>query len=465
MPEARKGWENACRRLRAELGEAKFSSWFGRVEIDRLNGQAIHLTVPTKFLKQWIQQHFAEKVRAALITEMPSLVDVVIEVRSSARIAERESGASAQPVAALAPTHKKAQAAAMEEAGERAVLAGSPLDRRLTFETFLVGVSNQMAHAASRRIAEAPSGEPLLFNPLYLHSAVGLGKTHLAQAVAQAAAANGRRVVYLTAEKFMYGFVTALKSQNAIAFKDALRAIDVLIIDDIQFLNGKVIQQEFCHVLNSLLDSGKQVVVAADRPPVELESLDERVKSRLAGGLSVEIGSFDEELRYAILCARIARHSGVQAPEPVLRYVARVIDTNGRDLEGAVNRLVGRVMLTGASVTLEAAEKAISDLVRMREPKKVKIDDIQKLVAGHYNVSRADLLSSRRTASVVRPRQIAMYLAKTLTLRSLPEIGRRFGGRDHTTVLHAVRKIEGMVNADTALAQDLELLKRMLTEI
>ncbi|MEN9708837.1 MAG: hypothetical protein RIQ68_1245, partial [Pseudomonadota bacterium] len=307
-----------------------------------------------------------------------------------------------------------------------------------------------------------------IYNPLYIHASVGLGKTHLIQAIAHCAGESGRRVIYLTAEKFMYGFVSALKAQTAIAFKEKLRAIDVLVIDDVQFLQGKSIQQEFCHTLNALIDAGRQVVIAADRPPSDLESLDERVRSRLAGGLCVEMGSLDEALRIKILETRIAAARVTQptfeVPAPVITFVARSIQTNGRDLDGAVNRLLAHVTLTGAPLSVETAETAIRDLVRTREPKRVKIEDIQKLVATHFNVSRADILSSRRTATVVRPRQIAMYLAKVLTLRSLPEIGRRFGGRDHTTVLHAVRKIEGLSNKDGQLNEELELLKRMLMD-
>jgi chromosomal replication initiator protein len=295
-----------------------------------------------------------------------------------------------------------------------------------------------------------------------------LGKTHLLQAVAHAASSERRRVIYLTAERFMYGFVSALKAQTAIAFKEKLRAIDVLVIDDIQFLQGKSIQQEFCHTLNALIDSRRQIVTAADRPPGDLESLDERVKSRLAGGLCIEIGALDERLRIKILEARIAAakqiHPGFDVPSPVVAYVASAIRTNGRDLDGAVNRLLAHASLNGAPISIETAELAIRDLVRTPEPKRVKIEDIQKLVATHFNVNRADILSSRRTASVVRPRQIAMYLAKVLTPRSLPEIGRRFGGRDHTTVLHAVRKIAGLVTTDATLSEEIELLKRVLLE-
>lgn len=473
------GWKKVCRRLRAELGDAKFDSWFGRIELDRVEGNTAFLSVPTKFLKSWIQLHYVDRIHAILSTELPAIAEIDISVRSSVRGAARSTGATLPPQLLKDPTStetiksradlKVSSFSSLSESMDGGGVVGSPLDRRMTFDTFLVGESNRMAHAAALRIARATAGDAVEFNPLYLHANVGLGKTHLVQAVAQSAENAGRKVVYLTAEKFMYGFVTSLKSQNAIAFKESLRSIDVLIIDDVQFLNGKIIQHEFGHVLNSLLDQGKQVVVAADRPPLDLESLDDRIRSRLTGGLCLELNSLDEELRLAILRARIAvaqkRQAGFVVPENVLRYVAHTIDTNGRDLEGAVNRMLARVTLTGVALTVESAELAIRDLVRTRDPKKVKIEDIQKLVANHYNVSRADLLSSRRTAAVVRPRQIAMFLSKILTPRSLPEIGRRFGGRDHTTVLHAVRKIEGLSSTDKSLAQDLEFLKRLLTEI
>jgi chromosomal replication initiator protein len=348
-------------------------------------------------------------------------------------------------------------------------LGGSPLDPRLTFETFVVGRCNTLAHAAARQVAQSRRNDPVMFNPLYIHAGVGLGKTHLLQSLAWSGnTSSDRKVLYLTAEKFMYGFVSALRAQNAIAFKEALRAIDVLVIDDLQFLQGKSTQAEFCHTLNALIDAGRQVVVAADRPPADLESLEERVRSRLAGGLVVEMGSMGEELRLEILKARAAaakqHHPGFDVPAPVLAFIAKSVTHNGRDLEGALNRLLAHSKLTGQPITLEMAEREIRDLIRPQEPRRVKIEDIQRVVARQYNVTRADLLSSRRTANVVRPRQVAMYLAKTLTLRSLPEIGRRFGGRDHTTVLHAVRKIESLVSTDTALADEIELLKRQLQD-
>ncbi|MDB5641853.1 MAG: dnaA [Hyphomicrobiales bacterium] len=478
-------WQRVCRRLRAEVGEDVFNSWFGRLELDEIQDDVARLSVPTKFLKSWIQSHYTDRIVTALASEVHGVGSLAIVVRTSGRVvaarpvelpvlARFEDGAQRVASNLFAPPSATAQRREPETIGretkhlESEALGGSPLDRRLTFASFLVGKSNQLAHAAAQRVAQAPASEAPLYNPLYIHASVGLGKTHLIQAVAHTATDVGRRVIYLTAEKFMYGFVSALKAQTAIAFKEKLRAIDVLVIDDVQFLQGKSIQQEFCHTLNALIDAGRQVVIAADRPPSELESLDERVRSRLAGGLCVEMGSLDEALRVKILETRIAVARASQptfeVPAAVVSFVARSIQTNGRDLDGAVNRLLAHVTLTGTALTVETAEIAIRDLVRTREPKRVKIEDIQKLVATHFNVSRADILSSRRTATVVRPRQIAMYLAKVLTLRSLPEIGRRFGGRDHTTVLHAVRKIEGLANQDNQLSEELELLKRMLTD-
>jgi chromosomal replication initiator protein len=479
-------WTAICHRLRAELGEAVFSSWFARLELENLSEDVAHLSVPTKFLKNWIQTHYADRILTAFAGEYRSVKQIVIGVRSSSRpmiarasdterpaefaatleVASKPS-ASADPQRFSTPhAHAKGRASARE--AEVETLAGSPLDKRLNFSTFLVGRSNQLAHASAQDVAFAQPGEALRFNPLYIHAAVGLGKTHLLQAIAHAATAAKRRVIYLTAEKFMHGFVCALKAETAIAFKEKLRGIDILVIDDVQFLQGKSIQQEFCHTLNALIDARRQIVIASDRPPADLESLDERVRSRFAGGLCVEMGGLDENLRIKLLEARVAAakllHPNFEIVPAVLAYVASVIQTNGRDLDGAVNRLVAHACLTGVPLSVETTEAAIRDLVRTREPKRVKIEDIQKLVASHYNVTKADILSARRTANVVRPRQIAMYLAKTLTPRSLPEIGRRFGGRDHTTVLHAVRKIEALAGADGRLSEEIDLLKRLLTE-
>src|SRR6202049_3465870 len=467
-------WSRVKQRLRVEVGYDIFSSWFARMDLDGIEDDVVRLSVPTRFLKSWIQAHYAERVLACWKSEQPVVRRIEVSVRSAVlrnnctkpkpERSESARDSREYPMKSADHRHFMVPAATQQEAP-----GGSPLDPRLPFDLFVVGRSNTLAHAAANQVAKARRGEAVMFNPLYIHAGVGVGKTHLLHAIAWAGnSGNGRKVLYLTAERFMYGFVSALKTQTAIAFKEALRAIDVLVIDDLQFLQGKSTQAEFCHTLNALIDAGRQVVIAADRPPSDLESLDDRVRSRLAGGLVLEMGSLGEELRLGILKSRVAaaraHHASFDVPEPVLDYLARTITHNGRDLEGAITRLLPPSKLNAQPVTLEMAEREVRDLIRPQEPKRIKIEDIQRVVARQYNVSRSDLLSSRRTANVVRPRQVAMYLAKTLTLRSLPEIGRRFGGRDHTTVLHAVRKIEALVAKDTALCEEVESLKRQLQE-
>ena len=464
-------WSRVKGRLRSSVGEDVYSSWFARMDLESVQDESVHLSVPTRFLKSWIQTHYSDKVLSCWQAELPEVNRVDLTVRSPVRCAVPAKEAPA-PVESRRdeqrPSAERSNGATPVSANHDA-LGGSPLDPRLTFASFVVGRSNTLAHAAAKQVAEGRRGDPVMFNPLYIHSGVGLGKTHLLQAVTWAGnAGTERKVLYLTAEKFMYGFVAALKTQTSLAFKEALRGIDVLVIDDLQFLQGKTTQAEFCHTLNALIDAGRQVVVAADRPPADLESLDERVRSRLAGGLVVEMAPLGEDLRLGILRSRVVaartHHVSFDVPQPVLEYLARTITHNGRDLEGAINRLLAHSKLNNQPVTLEMPEHQVRDLIRPSEPKRIKIEDIQRIVARQYNVSRSDLLSSRRTANVVRPRQVAMYLAKTLTLRSLPEIGRRFGGRDHTTVLHAVRKIEGLVSKDTTLSDEVESLKRQLQE-
>jgi chromosomal replication initiator protein len=465
-------WDKVCRRLRAEIGEDVYTSWFTSIALEPGTGESVRLSVPTRFLRNWIQSHYGERLLTLCREEFQSVRKIDLLVRTAlARTAPPEPrGGRADQMAGerpLGPTVRtSAHVGPILHARQGS--GGSPLDPRFTFSSFLVGRSNALAHAAARQVAEVDASASARFNPLYIHAAVGLGKTHLLQAIVWAGEASGRRMIYLTAEKFMYGFVAALKSQSAIAFKEALRGIEALVIDDLQFLQGPKVQLEFCHTLNALVDAGRQVVIAADRTPSELESLEERVRSRLAAGLVVEIAPLEAELRQRILETRVAtlkaQHPGFDVPAAVLQHVSQQVTQNGRDLDGAVNRLLAHNQLSGRPVTVEMADEVIRDLIRPADPRRIRVEDILRIVAKHYGVSRADLLSSRRTANVVRPRQIAMYLAKTLTLRSLPEIGRRFGGRDHTTVLHAVRKIEGLVQGDKGLAEEIEGLKRLLQE-
>ena len=469
-------WGRVKARLRHELGEDVYSSWFARINFESRAASVVQLSVPTPFIRQWVQNHYGDRIVQLWQKETGDIRRIEYVVRS----AVRTPCATSRPLASVPAARSSApsrptqttSAPSMTTPTPREVdahdaLDGSPLDPRFTLDSFEEGPSNMLALAAGRKVALAHSGEKAAFNPLFVHGAVGYGKTHLLQAIAAEARQHApRRVLYLTAEHFMYRFVVALRNQTALAFKDMLRDIDLLLIDDLQFLHGGKVQEEFCHTLNALVDGARQVVIAADRPAGELDGLEQRVRSRIGGGLSVEIGAPDLELRTKILTSRIGAQKAafpeLDFPGEVLEFVARSVTTNGRDLDGAINRLVAHNQLTGAAINMQMAEGALKDLLKAREGRRPKIEDIQRVVAQHFNVSKADLLSARRTRAVVRPRQVAMYLAKSLTPRSLPEIGRRFGGRDHTTVLHAVRKIDSLMGSDGTLAEDIETLKRLL---
>ncbi len=455
-------WEKAKAQLRSEIGEDVFGSWFQRMELEGLEEGTVRVSVPTRFLKSWIQSHYTEKLLVCMQAQDDTVNRIEIVVRSAVL-----RSAVTKPEVPTSLKIDKQRILHVDSAHD--ALGGSELNPRLVFENFVVGGSNTLAHAAIKQIATWRKGDPVMFNPLFIHANVGRGKTHLLQAVAWAANCLGeRKALYLTAEKFMYGFVKTLREGNPLAFKEKLRGIGVLVIDDLQFISGKATQAEFEQTLGELLDAGRQVVIAADRPPSEMESFNERARSRLGGGLVVEVGPLHEELRLEVLKMLVAsaraNHPAFEVTQPALDYIAKNVTHNGRDLEGAVNRLLAHSKLTMHMITMELVEREVRDLIRPQEGKRVKIEAIQNVVAKHYGVARTDLISSRRTANVVRPRQVAMYLAKVLTLRSLPEIGRHFGGRDHTTVLHAVRKIEHLVGADMALAEEVELLKKQLQQ-
>ncbi len=480
-------FERLTSKLKARVGSEIYSSWFGRLQLDDLSKSIVRLSVPTAFLRSWINNHYTELLTQLWQEENPQILKVEIVVRGMSRVARPapvvEVAVEPQPVETRAPmrekiafpvgqptNEKRGAALAMEtpSSGSQGAVLGSPLDPRYTFDSFVDGASNRVALAAARTIAEAGSSA-VRFNPLFIHASVGLGKTHLLQAIAAAAIQRPEkpRVVYLTAEYFMWRFATAIRDNNALSFKEQLRDIDLLVIDDMQFLQGKSIQHEFCHLLNTLLDSAKQVVVAADRPPSELESLDVRVRSRLQGGVALEVAAPDYEMRLEMLKRRLVAAQvedyTLNISEEILSHVARTVTGSGRELEGAFNQLLFRQSFE-PDLSIDRVDELLGHLTRAGEPKRIRIEEIQRIVARHYNVSKQDLLSSRRTRIIVKPRQVAMYLAKMLTPRSLPEIGRRFGGRDHTTVLHAVRKIEDLAGADTKLAQELELLKRLIND-
>jgi chromosomal replication initiator protein len=462
-------WSRVKIRLRGELGEDVYASWFKGVEVDQVDGGTLHLTVATRFLRNWLKTHYYESVLRLARDEWPSAERVEFTVRQPHFTIEPpketsyERRAPAMAASELAPLPMPLRTG-------YGGFEGSPLDPRLTFGSFVVGTTNKLAHAAAQQVANAFQSPQSPFNPLFLHGNVGLGKTHLLHAISWEVKQQKpeSEVLYLTAERFMSGFVQALRARDALAFKEKLRNIDVLVIDDMEFLQGPTIQQEFCHTLNSLIDGGRQVVVAADRAPTHLDKLDKRMQSRLGGGLVAEIKAMDYELRHEILEKRASEACtdtrGLEVSDTVLAFLAERLTESGRELEGAVHRLRASYQLTDEPVTIAIAEQIVRDLMRGAEPRRVRIDDILRTVSKHYGVNRGDLLSGRRNRSIVRPRQIGMYLAKLLTSRSLPEIGRRFGNRDHTTVLHAIRKIEQLMSDDNQLREEIELLKRLLRD-
>ncbi|MCH7555285.1 MAG: chromosomal replication initiator protein DnaA, partial [Proteobacteria bacterium] len=337
----------------------------------------------------------------------------------------------------------------------------SSLDPRFSFDNFVVGKSNEFAHAAARRLADATKVQ---FNPLYIYGGVGLGKTHLMHAIAWQIRKTdpSRRVIYLSAEKFMYQFIRALRFQNTMAFKELFRSVDVLMIDDVQFIGGKnSTQEEFFHTFNALIDRNRQVVITGDRSPSDLDGMEERLRSRLGWGLVADIHPTDYELRLGILQSKAEKIDDVDVPLRVLEFLAHKITSSVRELEGALNRVVAHATLIGREVTLEATQEILQDVLRAHD-RRITIEEIQKRVAAHFNIRLGDMHSARRARNVARPRQVAMYLAKQLTSRSLPEIGRKFGGRDHTTVMHGVKRVEQLRETDAAFAEDIDLLRRMI---
>ena len=464
--------------LKARLGEDIYSSWFNALEFDSFDGRSVVATVPVKFLKSWIQSHYADDLLECCAVEFEGAerIDIVVRQPGMSKAASHAGQAAGQAdgsaVAELTPSEQRRPTS---RPGPAFLLGrthangfeGSPLDPRYTFDSFVVGPANRMAHAAATQVAETVLADDRAFNPLYLHSNVGLGKTHLQHAIAWEVKRQSKaQVLYLTAERFRYQFVEAIKSQDALAFKDKFRSIDILLIDDLEFMRGEKTEQEFEHIVNSLLDGGKQVVVASARPPAQLDGLNDRMRSRLQRGLVTEISSLDPALRLKILEKRAqekrATDPSFEIPIAVVELLADKLTESGRELEGAINRLYLTWQLMHAPVTLDIAETIIRDLVQGIEPRRIKIEDILRIVSRHYAVSKQDILSQRRHRSVVRPRQIGMYLAKHLTSRSLPEIGRRFGDRDHTTVLHAIRKIDKEVGENPRLKEEIEELKRQL---
>lgn len=443
-------WTKVHGELREEFGEAVFRSWLKPLTLQAYYHGTMEVSVPTRFMRDWIQTHYAARILemcAANDAELRRLEIVVVQ--------------NSVPVEIVPAVEERKLKANINVAGEDLLQLGSPFDPRYTFDSFVVGKPNALAHAAARRIVESQN---VPFNPLFLYGGVGLGKTHLMHAIGWAMKKQWpeKKVMYLSAEKFMYQFVRALRAKDTMAFKEAFRSVDVLMIDDIQFISGKEsTQEEFFHTFNALVDQNKQIVISADKAPSDMLGLEERLRSRLAWGLVADIQPSTYDLRLGILQSK---RDQVQAaiPDAVLEFLALKVTSNIRELEGALNRIVAHADVTGQAVTLESTQDVLQDLLRAHD-RRITIDEIQRKVAEHYNIRLTDMHSARRARNVARPRQVAMYLAKQLTARSLPEIGRKFGGRDHTTVMHAVRKIDELMLEDTQIAQDVEIVRRALT--
>ncbi|MBX7200783.1 MAG: chromosomal replication initiator protein DnaA [Rhodospirillaceae bacterium] len=468
-------WDRVKTRLKQEFGESAFKSWVIPITATAMRDGEVELSVPTRFMRDWITTHYGERIRTLWAGENPGVRKVTLKVEAGPT--SHAKSETATPVNSPAKAPGAAAAAAAKPGVARPVpaafasapsgytgTAGSdlsaPLDARYVFENFVVGKPNEFAYAAAKRVAES---DHVSFNPLFLYGGVGLGKTHLMHAIAWEIRTRTphRKVVYLSAEKFMYSFVRALRNQDTVSFKEQFRSVDVLMIDDVQFIAGKdATQEEFFHTFNALVDQGRQIVLSADKSPSSLEEIGDRLRSRLASGLVADLHPTTFELRLGILDAK-AEQLGVQVPQRVKEFLAHKISSNVRELEGALTRLVAHAQLVGGALTLETTQDLLQDLLRAHD-RRLTMEEIQKRVAEHFKIRVSDMSSARRSRAVARPRQVAMYLSKQLTSRSLPEIGRAFGGRDHTTVMHAVRKIEELVKLDSAFAEDVELLTRML---
>jgi len=459
-------WARIRGRLREEVGEVEYRTWLRQMTLAAIDGEEVVVTLPTRFLRDWVRSHYGDHLQTLWQQEIPRIrrVDLrVVQERASTAPRARTAGAAAapdglaEPLAAPVPAPRPAEARATDPRADWS----APLDPRFTFDTFVVGKPNEFAHACAGRVAEKPASPG--FNPLFLYGGVGLGKTHLMHAIAWAIREREpqRTVAYMSAEKFMYRFIGALRTQSTMEFKESLRSADVLMVDDLQFLIGKDnTQEEFFHTFNALVDAGKQIVVSSDKPPSDLAGIEDRLRTRLGCGMVADLHATTYELRLSILQSK-ANTAGVPVPPKVMEFLAHKITANVRELEGALNRLLAHANLFGRPVTLESAQEVLHDILRAHD-RRVTIEEIQRKVAEHYNIRLTDMASPRRARAVARPRQVAMFLAKQLTQRSLPEIGRRFGNRDHTTVMHAVSRIAELMQADPAFAEDVELLRRML---
>ena len=442
-------WDRVRHRFESEFGEQAYNTWMRPIAYAGEDAGTIELTAPTNFVRDWVERHYASRLKDYFSEEDARVRDLRI------RLARKSDLKPAGSDEASARSTKPPSAATGN------VTNSAALEPRYTFDSFVVGKSNELAEAAARRIAES---NDVPFNPLFLHGGVGLGKTHLMHAIAWEVRRRSpeKKVLYLSAEKFMFEFISALRFKDTHAFKQRFRNVDLLMIDDVQFIANKdSTQEEFFHTFNALIDNRRQVVISADRSPTDLEGIEDRIISRLGWGLVADIHPTDYELRFGILQSKAEQNKQVDVPVDVLEFLARRITSNVRELEGALNRVLAFATLVGRPITMEMTRDVLQDLIRAND-RKVTIDEIQRAVADYFNLRLSELLSDRRARNIARPRQVAMYLAKQLTSRSLPEIGRKFGGRDHTTVMHGVRKIEELRQSDSQLDDDITRLSRQL---
>ncbi len=454
-------WQRLSHKLKADLGEAKWKAWIKPLVVQAIEDGVLTLQAESSFLRNRVLTNYAEKLRLLAKIEFSEVkaIDVVLKDEDRRWAASQKTSS----VSSSSPEYPPRLSAAAEATYTPASLGHvEGLDSRLTFDNFVVGAPNQLAFAIAKRVAESAEAT---YNPLFLYGGVGLGKTHLMHAIAWEISFRQphRKVMYLSAEKFMYRFIRALRYRDMMSFKEQFRSVDVLMIDDVQFISGKdSTQEEFFHTFNALVEDGRQVVLSADKSPTDLSGMEERLRSRLGWGMVADIHPSDYELRLGILQARRDK-SGVDVSDKVLDFLARKITSNIREIEGAFNRIVAHATLVGREITVETSRELLADLLRASS-RRITVDEIQKQVASHFHIRVADMFSARRSRQIARPRQIAMYLAKNLTSLSYPEIGRRFGNRDHTTIMHAVRKVEELMVSDTELSDDVSLLKSVLAD-
>ncbi len=454
-------WGLLRSKLLRAIGKNNYTTWIEPLEFQELQDGVAVFSVPTNFMGNYVSQNFADLILYELNTAGEPVQRLAFRVAANSP-ARPSTEAETAPVALHeAPAPQVAEVAndALES------LQAAPLDARFTFDTFVVGKPNELAHAAARRVSE---GGPVTFNPLVLYGGVGLGKTHLMHAIAWELKTKrpDLNVLYLSAEQFMYRFVQALRERRMMDFKHLFRSVDVLMVDDVQFIAGKdSTQEEFFHTFNALVDQNKQIIISADRAPGEIKDLEDRVKSRLQCGLVVDLHPTDYELRLGILQNKVQQYSStypdLTITDGVLEFLAHRISTNVRVLEGALTRLFAFASLVGREIDMELTQDCLADVLRASE-RKITVEEIQRKVSEYYNIRLSDIIGPKRLRSYARPRQVAMYLCKQLTSRSLPEIGRRFGGRDHTTVMHGVKRIEELKTTDGQIAEDVEMLRRSL---